>query len=103
MAQEWAKKFYESKPWKTTRDSIYVEQHGVCERCKGRYGPGEIVHHIMHLNRNNINNISITLGKGNLRLVCRICHALEHTVSCAEQGLMFNEEGELIEDKSIYN
>jgi 5-methylcytosine-specific restriction endonuclease McrA len=105
MAQIWAKKFYESRTWQQVRDSVYSEQHGICQRCNNKNGAGEIVHHKIHLNRKNINDVNITLNKNNLELLCRVCHALEHEgVSATSQWLLFNEQGELIsyEDKSIY-
>lgn len=97
MARDFAKKFYDSRVWQNTRDSVYAEQHGVCQQCNGNRGAGEIVHHIIWLNRNNIQDINITLNKDNLMLVCRVCHGLLHGVSNTKQGLMFNEQGELIE------
>ena len=40
--------------------------------------PGEIVHHKIHLNADNINDDSISLNTDNLELVCRKCHAELH-------------------------
>lgn len=54
---------------------------GLCERClkKGLIVPGEIVHHKVYISPDNINDPAITLNPNNLELLCRDCHAEEHT------------------------
>lgn len=95
MAKDWAKKFYDSKVWKDTRDSIMAEYFGICQRCKEQ--AAEIVHHIIWLNPNNINNPEITLGRDNLIPVCRECHAIIHErKSATVEGLMFDKEGNIV-------
>ncbi len=97
MAKFWAKKFYQSEAWKATRESVFIDKAGICERCKGINGPGEIVHHKIWLTSKNINDVNITLNKNNLELLCRVCHALEHEgKESTVQGLRFNERGELV-------
>ena len=101
MAKEYAKDFYNSKSWKTTRDSYFNDVFGICERCKGA---GEIVHHKIHITPSNINNPNITLNKDNLQLLCRSCHAIIHEgTDSLEEGFYFDEGGNLVENKSIYN
>lgn len=81
MAREFAKEFYNSPAWKACRAEYKKHVGGVCERCErmGIYGVvGEIVHHKIRLNADNIINPSITLNFDNLELLCRNCHALEH-------------------------
>ena len=53
---------------------------GLCEEClsNGIIQPGEIVHHIIPLTPENINDVMISLSFDNLKLVCRDCHAKEH-------------------------
>lgn len=98
MAKEYAKKFYNSSLWKKTRDYIYNRESGVCQKCKGEFGAGEIVHHIIHLNSNNINDPNITLNEENLILVCRECHARIHEgLPALEENLGFDYDGNLIE------
>ena len=46
---------------------------------KGIYKPGEVVHHIIEITPMNIDDPNITLSFDNLRLVCRDCHAQEHS------------------------
>ena len=59
---------------------------------------GEIVHHKEHLTPENINTPEIALGENNLELLCRDCHALAHASDLpTDRGLMFDEEGNLVE------
>ena len=76
-----AESFYNSKQWKDCRASYKKNAGGLCERCKakGIIKPGEIVHHKKHLTPNNIDDPRITLSFDNLELLCRECHADEHT------------------------
>lgn len=103
MAKDFAEAFYHSKAWRLTRNYYFKKMNGICERCHGEYGPGEIVHHKIWLTPYNINNPSITLGEDNLEVVCRVCHALEHEGQMAtDKNLMFDDEGNLIERKDQY-
>lgn len=95
MAKEWAKKFYQSSNWINTRDYIMSKYFYVCQKCHQR--SAEIVHHIIWLTPNNINNPDITLNEKNLIPVCRECHALIHEgVSSTNEEVMFNANGELV-------
>lgn len=78
--KEYASEFYKGKAWQKCRQAYIQSVHGLCEDClaRGRYVPGEIVHHIEHITPSNITNPEITLSFDNLRLVCRDCHAQEH-------------------------
>lgn len=78
--KEFAKAFYKSKVWQNTRDAYASSVGWLCEDCmtKGLYKAGEIVHHKQALTPENINDPSVTLAWGNLKLVCRNCHAKEH-------------------------
>lgn len=78
--KEYAKEFYKSQAWKTTRDAYASHARGLCEIClaKGLYSPGEIVHHKIHITPDNINDPTISLNWDNLELVCRKCHAELH-------------------------
>lgn len=78
--KEFAKKFYKSSEWKTCRANYAASRKGLCEVClkKGKYKPGEIVHHKVHITPGNITDPNITLSFNNLMLVCRDCHADLH-------------------------
>lgn len=102
MAKAWAKDFYQSANWINARDYMLAKYHFICQKCKKQ--PAAIVHHIIWLTPKNINDPNITLGEKNLLPVCRECHAKIHEgVSATVDGLMFNENGELVkyEDNNI--
>lgn len=101
VAREFAKGFYKSKAWKKTRQAYFDSQHGLCEKCRarGRYVPGEIVHHKIHLTPQNIDNPVISLNYNNLELVCRECHAAEHPEIYGEiikPRVAFDENGNVV-------
>lgn len=81
MAKDFAKAFYKSDAWEQTREAYRRSVGGLCEEClaKGIYNPGVIVHHKIHLTPDNIGDPEVTLGWGNLMLVCRDCHARIHS------------------------
>lgn len=92
--QEFAKRFYLSREWRTVRDKVFKRDFGLCVRCDN---VGEIVHHKVHLTPRNINDPNISLNPDNLETLCRDCHAREHGVQPAtEQGLTFDANGNLI-------
>ena len=78
--KDWAKPFYKSAAWKSCRAAYMQQVGGLCENClaQGRYTPAEIVHHIVEITPENIADPEVTLSFGNLRAVCRECHAVEH-------------------------
>lgn len=79
--KEFARGFYKSKAWKDCREAYTRAARGLCEVClaKGIYTPGVIVHHVRHLDAENISDPAVTLDWGNLQLVCRECHAQLHS------------------------
>jgi len=79
--REFAKWFYNSPAWKSTRVSYMKKAGGLCERClkKGLYTPAEIVHHKIWLNEENIHDPKIALSFDNLEALCRPCHEEEHS------------------------
>jgi 5-methylcytosine-specific restriction protein A len=94
MARDFARSFYKSKAWIRCRDAYYVSQHGICQRC---HGAGLIVHHIIELTPENINDPSVTLNWDNLELLCLECHNMEHgDVEVVQQGLAFDADGNLM-------
>ena len=90
----WAERFYRSKAWRQCRDAYFVSKHGICERCGG---PGKIVHHKIYLTPQNIHDPNVSLNFDHLELLCQDCHNQEHHGGSAiEDGLMFDENGDLI-------
>lgn len=78
--QDFAEGFYKSKAWQRCRNNYARARRGLCERCldQGRYTPGAIVHHKIHLTPDNINDPTVTLNPDNLQLLCRDCHGETH-------------------------
>jgi len=75
MARAFAKAFYNSKEWKAVREYCILRDHHSCVKCGC---PAEEVHHKIHLNQQNINDITITLNPDNLICLCKECHFKEH-------------------------
>lgn len=96
MAKDFAKGFYDSPAWRKTARAYKASKFGVCERCGRPYG--RIVHHRVHITRENINNADVALNWDNLELLCIDCHNREHMgkYASAREGLEFNEFGYLI-------
>ena len=80
MSQLWNSAFYKTTLWKNTRKAYAKSVGGLCERClkNGLYNPGEIVHHKVHLTKENVTDPSVATNFENLELLCRKCHAEEH-------------------------
>ena len=78
--KDYAKSFYKSKRWQTTRLAYLKSVGGLCERCmkKGLYRPAVIVHHKVYITAENIHTPEVTLAWDNLEAVCRECHEQEH-------------------------
>lgn len=78
--QDFAKKLYKSKAWQRCRAAYISKVGGLCERClsNGLIVPGEIVHHKIYINQNNVNDPNVTLNFENVELLCRNCHGNEH-------------------------
>src|SRR5690606_11788548 len=99
--KEWAKWFYNSKAWKTCRVAYIKTVFGICENRCGK--PGYIVDHITELTPQNIHDPAIALGHDNLQYLCLECHNTKtfQKNSNTALGVMFDEEGNLIEGQAI--
>lgn len=90
-----AKDFYESPAWRSTRAYILKRDAGLCVRCGA---PGVIVHHKTHITPQNIDDPAITLNENNLETLCRACHAIAHGAAPPiAEGLTFDEFGNVVE------
>ena len=101
MAKPFAKKFYNSKEWINCRTSYISTVHGLCEHCleRGDHVPGYIVDHIEALTPENIEDPLVSLNHDNLQYLCLPCHNVKtfgKDVEVIREGLIFNEEGNLI-------
>lgn len=98
MAKAFAKQFYSSKAWQDCRNRYAAKRGYLCEDClaKGIYRPGEIVHHVIEIDPTNIDKPEIVLNWDNLRLVCRECHAEEHSKRNKGRRYFIGNNGEVI-------
>lgn len=89
--------FYKSKAWKECR-AAYLSEHGLCERClkKGLVAPAAIVHHKIYLDRESVQDPSISLNPANLEALCMTCHNQEHLKTETPRRWAFDENNELI-------
>lgn len=71
MAKEWAKPFYNSAAWKSTRKMVLMQCGYTCEMC-GNHATE--VHHEVELTPDNIHDQSISLNPKLLHPLCGECH-----------------------------
>ncbi|MBB6622172.1 HNH endonuclease [Clostridium gasigenes] len=71
-----ARKIYESKRWKTTRDMVRIRDNNLCQCCVDikRVTPIDLVHHIEPVNINS--NLAYDLN--NCIGLCSMCHGIAH-------------------------
>ena len=96
MARDFAKDFYNSKAWRDCAKAYKASKFGICERCKRPNG--KMVHHKIHLNEYNINDVTLTLKWDNLELLCIDCHNAEHfkKYSGIPDGFRVDESGQIV-------
>jgi predicted kinase len=106
MAKDYARPFYDSQQWRTTREAYLHSQHYICEDCGGT---ASIVHHITYIKPWNVNDPDITLNWNNLKAVCEKCHAAEHArdmksrgAAARLNGVAFDEDGNLIKQANVF-
>lgn len=109
MAKDWAVAFYHSPAWKHNRKA-YMERTidtpfglvppFMCERCyqNGKLKPAKVVHHVIHLNPQNINDPNISLSFDNFQRLCQDCHAAVHT-GYEPPRYSFDADGNVIEKR----
>jgi len=98
MARDFSSGFYNTPAWRNCRESYLKSVGYKCEDClaKGIETPAVIVHHIINLSPDNINDPSVTLNFDNLKAVCRKCHADNHINHINARRYFFGENGEII-------
>lgn len=107
MAQDWAVAFYHSPAWLHNRklymDRVIDSPFGLipprmCERCyeNGELKPAKVVHHIIHLTPQNIDDPHVTLSFDNFQRLCQDCHAFVHT-GYEPPRYTFGPDGEVLE------
>jgi len=104
------KDFYQSKAWKQVRKNIWLKQSCLCAICGkpcyvdgiSEYTPKEyrrrgIVHHIKHLDNNNVFDNDVALCEDNLIGICKECHEREHASDfITRKEVMFDNDGNLV-------
>lgn len=78
--------WYNSEPWRSTRETVLMADRYECQRCKerGRYSRAVLVHHVKHLKDRPDLALSIidpATGERQLVSVCKRCHELLHPES----------------------
>lgn len=75
-----AEEVYKTRQWDKCRKAYKKSVGGMCERCakKGIANAGVIVHHKVHLTRENMNDPETVFSFDNLELLCVACHNEEH-------------------------
>ena len=76
--EQWKRKFYKSKQWRSLSAYVYNRDKGVCRRCNRLITDKHSVHHTIVLNSNNYTDPSISLNEKLLELLCEQCHNKEH-------------------------
>lgn len=102
MAKDYAKAFYNGEEWQRTRELCMKSKDGLCENClaRGIYRPAKVVHHIVHLNPENIGNAEIALNPMKLKCLCQDCHAAEHAKQ-PKRRYGVDDNGNIIPDKEL--
>lgn len=101
MAKPFSYSFYHSKDWENARESALRRDGRLCQRCLkgGDITPATMVHHIIELTPDNINDPNITCGLDNLVSLCDLCHKKTHgwaKAGATREGLAFDSNGNLI-------
>lgn len=70
---------------------------GMCERCfaRGELRPAKVVHHIIHLSPENVDDPHIALSFDNFQRLCQDCHAAVHA-GTSESRVEFDAMGNVI-------
>ena len=70
--------FYQSTTWRKCAKDLRALRHHTCEKC-GK--PGWLVHHIVPLTDETVDDSNIALNPDNLMLLCSSCHdAIHHHI-----------------------
>lgn len=68
--------FYHSSKWSRARKAAIMASGGICQRCGVRRA--KIVHHIIPLTEQNVDNPEISLSLDNMIALCHPCHNSVH-------------------------
>ena len=81
--------FYNSMAWQNTRRSYRKSVGGLCERClkHGVIASADVVHHIVPLTEETVNDLNLSLNWDNLQALCTKCHAEVHSSREKERAM----------------
>ena len=68
--------FYHSRRWTRARKAAILASGGVCQRCGIRRA--RIVHHIVPLTEQNVDDPAISIALDNMLALCQPCHNVVH-------------------------
>lgn len=103
-----AHRFYHSRQWDDVRRFVLDRAHGLCEECASRGGvsPADVVHHLIPLTPENMEDPAIALNPDNLKALCHDCHTEAHrrlgvgvlgSRRAEEPRVGFDSEGNVVE------
>lgn len=74
------RKKYNSRQWRKLRKIKIASVNGLCERCLKEhiFREGKIVHHKIHITKDNYLDDNVMYNLDNLELLCDDCHIKEH-------------------------
>lgn len=77
---QFAKPFYRRKAWQDARAVVMDRAHGLCERCleKDVVKPADVVHHVIPLTPENVDDPGVSLNPDKLQALCHDCHTEVH-------------------------
>jgi 5-methylcytosine-specific restriction enzyme A len=89
-----SREFYTSTAWKKCRLLVLSRDNHLCQDClkEKRLTAADMVHHIVEYR----DNPSKGLELDNLISLCNPCHNTRHGKSLINDGMMFDENGDLV-------
>lgn len=84
--------FYNSAAWKETRQNYKRSMGYLCERCmkRGIIQSADVVHHIVPLTEQTVNDLNLSLNWDNLQALCTKCHAEVHAEINGRRAKRYN-------------
>lgn len=110
VARDFSRHVYHSARWAAIRDLAMKREvttqgfvpSGMCELCfsHGLYRPAKVVHHIVHITPENVDDPGVTLNADNLMRLCQDCHAAVHSSADYDgpSRYHFDEAGNIVRD-----
>ena len=82
-------KFYHSTLWRKTRKAYLESVYYTCSKCGG---VGNLVHHKIPLNDENVEDLTISISFDNLQCLCKSCHdSIHHEIEGRGESNLHHE------------